>query len=84
MPMLTENDPKAVKDLALMWFRRTFHDSSEHEEVFHWKDGTYYGWILELESLRPVIKYFGNENDAFNFCNCEHFEELRQAVMLEF
>jgi hypothetical protein len=70
--------------LMIELFKRELHDTSEHKALFKWKDNTYRSWILNLESLRPVIKYFGNKNDAFNFNDQEHFEELRQAVMLEF
>jgi len=57
---------------------------TEHEVMFNWYRFTYSSWILNLESLRPVIKYFGNKSDAFNFNNGEHFEELRRSTMLEF
>jgi len=70
--------------LILMWKLSEGHEPSEHESMFHWYKFTYSSWILNLESLRPVIKYFGNRNDAFNFNNGEHFEELRQSTMLEF
>jgi hypothetical protein len=84
MPVVTNDSPQAVKDMLCMFARRQFHNQTEHYALFQWKDLTYSSWILNLESLRPTIKYFGNKHDAFMFNEGEHFEELRQATMLEF
>lgn len=80
MAILFGKPTKATIEL----FRRELHDTSEHKALFKWKDSSYTSWILNLESMRPVIKSFRNKNDAFRFNDGEHFEELRRAVMLEF
>ena len=57
---------------------------SEHDLLFHWLNFSYSSWILNLESLRPLLKRFKYRYDAVTFNNGEHFEELRQSTMLEF
>lgn len=54
-----------------------------YEELFIWKDRSYRCWVIYLDSFKPVIKKYGT-HDAFMFNDGEHFEELRNAVMLEF
>jgi hypothetical protein len=83
MTTITDGSPIESKRFLANFIRCQFHDSDQHKLLFKWKDNSYRSWILKLDSLRPVIKMFGY-NDAFMFNNAEHFEELRQSVMLEF